>query len=221
MDQTAFNSYSDDNQGTAKAEDGKTSSNFNFHKGLLVVILMIVWGSASYYYVVDIIAMHSKWMTLVSLPLFIVIAFTIAALIYSVSVKYPIKKAVKIKKLHWYHHITFSLASPSWYFARLFKNELISKLHSEKTRTNKDGLTVFISSINGTNLIVSAILAAIGFLMYNTWMADYIVTFVVLRTLSRSFEITLAFGDDAIDHKQKTSVLLHNQPLKLAFTSLY
>lgn len=219
-DQTAFNSYGDDNQGTAKADDGKASSDFYFHKVLLVIIMIFVWGFASYYFVVDILAITGVWVIPISLLLFITIAFTIAATIYLLSVKYPISKDVKIKKLHWFFQFALFIASPSWSFARLFKNKLKSKSKERKTKTDKDGLALFISSINGTNLIVSAFMAVIGFLMYNTWMADYLMTIIVLRTLSRSFEITLAFGNDALD-TNKSSLLNSYQRLMLAFTSLF
>lgn len=221
MVQTASNMDIEDKKRPALKNNREDTYSFKFHKIMLVVPMLIVWGGALGAYGYGIYGKVSFFAIALSLGVFVVITWVSA--FYTYSQFSIIRMTSRIaKNLKTIIQLVLFIASPSWWFANLFKARLKEPIKdNDEDRADIDKLTAFIANNNRVNLAVSVvILVLVAFIPLNNWWTGLLMTIVVLRTLSRSFEITLAFGDDAIDHKKKTSDLLHNERLMLAFSSL-
>lgn len=204
----------------------KFAYSFRFHQVLLVCFLMILWLIVTAHFVIENYnQIGIGWMAL-SMVAFIVFTYFFSFIIYTLCENHKLKSSLPKKKPNKLYRILLSIASPSWYFADYFKNKF--KIGENDTMSKKDriGFTRLIAYLNGGNVIVAGIIAIIAvavvlenIIVLGPWFHIF-TTFVVLRTLSRSFEITYAFGKDASDGKIKVSLLKSHERLMLAFTSL-
>ncbi len=114
---------------------------------------------------------------------------------------------------------------PSLLWSEIIKNRNITGILIIRSNTRKDLRKRFIQIKNFLNLLIAVILF-IFFLIWgqpNTTSNIFNKSFIALilyRTLSRSLEIILAFGNDAFSLK-KSSSLKSPERLLLAITSLF
>jgi len=218
---TAFNKYIDDKKDSLHVKNNHDPYSFRIQKLALVVFLMLVWLISIVTYHYETGSQLGLTSIVLSYAMFLITSVGIAFLSYvkslhkqtSPCVDNPIRKVI--------FELALLIASPTWSLAKLYKDRLKPPNDKvEEIGTEEDKKTLFIALNNRVNLFFSAFIAAIvGFFPLNTWWTGLFMTFAVLRTLSRSFEITLAFGNDALD-TNKSSRLSPYQRLILAFTSL-
>ncbi|MDD3534846.1 MAG: hypothetical protein PHC50_01680 [Candidatus Cloacimonetes bacterium] len=203
--------------------DGYDLYSFKFHQGLIVFLLMLLWGLAIGCFLGESHCRIGIEVITVSAVTFVVITYAIACIIYSICQNDDLINSTPKTKLNGCCQLFLFIASPSWFFAHLFKSKLMKINSDDVGKTKRCGKTQFIAYLNRANLIASFVLAIVAVMIYRTgsvfWFG-FIISFVVLRTLSRSFEITIAFGKDTLE-KNKSSKLKSHERLLLAFTSLF
>lgn len=202
------------------------SGDFVFYqKVILVTFLMVIWVGTFYLCVCK--SQVSVYQIIGAFALFALLTYIIPWMIYSRIVDGKTSDYVK-KILHFIKKIAMLIASPTWATAKYFKSKLKPPIEEREMVYGRDAgvmtknKTKFIVNNNMANILFSILIAAIVYLTPRTWMSSCIpicMLFVVFRTLSRSFEITIAFGQDAID-KKPSSLLKASERLMLAFTSL-
>ena len=208
------------------------------HYVLLFMILMIVWGIASFCYYRENFSVF--WGVVPPIIVYVLFAYLSTYLLYrhclnnatSENMEEKEKEEEEVKKKEEekkkencivIKKIFFILASPSWSIAKLFKKRIENRLNGndKDIRCKK---TCFITGKNALNMVTSILLGVFVFLFFGKWHLEryflLIMSIIVLRTLSRSFEITFAFGKDAIDCKKSSNLQAHER-LILAFTSLF
>ena len=141
----------------------------------------------------------------------------LAYYIFTYFIKLCIFKDMGLKHMPNYHwtekrHLLF-IAVPDLLWAVLFKAPIISK--SERSE--------FVTRNNEANLWISTLLTilVIAFTLWDSIAAphQFIIAFVFVRFLSRSFEIFYAFLCDAIQSNTSSSNLNKTQRIKLSLKS--
>lgn len=215
-------SYIDDGVKAPDKSDDSDPYSFQFHQALLVVMIMAVWGMANWFFVKFSWDRYYSGNLVNGVILFIFVTHANAYCIRYLCKNHrtiPVWLEMTLSLLSVILLLFFSL---SWHYAKLGKRAF-AKDREKTTRkdTRIDNVTLFIAYSNRSNLLISALFAGLILLTSPLWSGqEVLLIFMVLRTLSRSFEITLAFGKDAIDKKIKSSVLGAKDRLMLAFTSL-
>ncbi|MDD3534837.1 MAG: resistance to Congo red protein [Candidatus Cloacimonetes bacterium] len=204
---------------------------FYVHNIFLTLFLMVLWGVTSYCFISESWE-KIRWWMLVGVIIFVAFALFITFCHYRRSRKRDSafdRSKILPKWPHIYKYVLF-FASPCWFFADMFKEQFKSCLYSKCELKDKIGLTRLITRLNGCNVFVAVIIvlvtASVSIIKYpwnidiSHWGFGLFTTFVMARTLSRSFEITYAFGKDASEGRSKDSRLQPHERLLLAITSL-
>lgn len=204
---------------------------FCYHKIFLTLFLMILWGKTVCQFIIES-SEEIGWWILVGIIIFVAFALFAACYQYRRSKRRDStfdRSKILPKWAHIYKYVLV-VASPSWFFADMFKRQFKSCIHSKWEVKDKIGLTRLITRLNGCNFLVAGIIALLTVAIskiidprdinISHWSFGIFTTFVLVRTLSRSFEITFAFGKDASDGRDKDSRLKPHERLLLAITSL-
>jgi hypothetical protein len=109
------------------------------------------------------------------------------------------------------------LISPDYFIADCFKEKITEK--SNKSFKIREGYqkSIFIKNSNWLNILATVILGII----LTFWNYEIIRYIIVFRIISRCIEIIVAFGNDVLSHKPKSSSLNKFDRLKLALTSYF
>lgn len=205
---------------TADVTSKNSPYSFSPHRWLLAIIMMIVWGFTYFYYYIEIVT-NDLMDVIIPALLYVLLSF-----LFTGYIRFNSLEQMKVWRHIWEKRsaicckIPLILASPSWAVAKFYKSCITNKMGS-KTEATKIEKTLFIAYKNMFNMLVSLLFAIpILIIDLNDFWTVFLMSIVVLRTLSRSFEITIAFGQDALD-KEKSSLLTSPQRLMLAFTSLF
>lgn len=233
----SFNNTNDiDNINKASSSDiGKSKDySFTFHGRILTLILLTLWGATSCFFIITGRTGIGLWNMLIGALVFVLIQLCVSCWQYRSSRKQNASfDKSKLLSDDCCKDVLF-FASPSMFFASMFKRQFKAKDKGKWVVPDKSGLTKLIAQLNGCNVLMAGIIALItvAITIANSfiielrnidilrWGFGVFTTFVVVRTLSRSFEITYAFGKDATDGKIKDSLLDSHDRLLLAITSL-
>lgn len=105
------------------------------------------------------------------------------------------------------------------FFCAIFTDILIADYFKMKLGTDKEKRKKYITIINHLNLTISLSFMLLAFMDIKLRCPGIIVPFILLRALSRSYEILIAFSNDIINEKKKSSTLSSSDRLKLAINS--
>lgn len=103
----------------------------------------------------------------------------------------------------------------------IFTDILFADYYKMKLGTDKKKKKKYISRMNFVNLIVSLVFIILSFTNINLVLFSIVCPFIFVRALSRSYEIIIAFGDDIINKRKKSSALVSSDRLKLAISSFF
>lgn len=201
------------------ADYKKDPYSFKCHQRILVAFLMTLWALTlrtmkGYCWEIGF------WKVAYSAISFIVFSIILALGTYWISKIYNPKNYDSKNIINKLCLIFMSIASLSWFCARYFKKKLKTNNCREAKRYKRDKMTQFIVYLNRFNLLFSFLFAVIVYFAPIDDNVSFFMVFAVLRTLSRSFEITIAFGKDILE-KDKDSALMPHERLILAFSSLF
>ncbi len=137
----------------------------------------------------------------------------------------------KTAKIDFLQLLLFTLLSPDYIFAHLYKmrhdNKVTGNLEEYKIKRKN-----YIKQMNTLNLILSIVIAVVvgicfkevrACLRTNLDFFSFFIGFVIFRIISRSIEIIIAFGTDVTSDssKSKSSSLSKNERIKLAIKSYF
>lgn len=216
---SGINNHDISQNGSTKPKENKDLYSFNCHTRILAVFLMILWALALYRFGIENHSEIGPSAVIGYAFVSVVIAYAFARCIYMCCRKKTTKRFDEKKGESDCCKYVMFFVSPSWYFADLFKNKFEPCKRKENDENQICGKTLLIAYLNRWNLILSAAIAFIAYYFCVDYCIGFFTTFVVVRTLSRSFEITYAFGKDILETK-KNSLLEPHQRLILAFASL-
>lgn len=101
----------------------------------------------------------------------------------------------------------------------IFTDILVADFFKMKLGTDKEKKKRYITRMNYTNLTVSLIFIILAFTNINLTYKNIVIPFIVVRALSRSYEILIAFSRDVVNKSKKTSALSASDRLTLAINS--
>lgn len=103
----------------------------------------------------------------------------------------------------------------------IFTDILVADFFKMKLGTDKEKRKKYIAKLNHANLILSVFFIVLSFINCEVVCESIVIPFSVIRALSRSYEILIAFTNDIIDKNSKTSALTSSDRLKLAINSFF
>jgi len=114
------------------------------------------------------------------------------------------------------------IISPNFFFVNFYKNQLTRRYINTISRNGKSKFRKqLIAELNNNNLLFSLIIFLIIFISQIKPNHNYIlISFVVYRTISRSVEIIIAFGKDAITRQNRSNLQKFDR-IELAIKSYF